>query len=251
MATPEFTDEDLMAYADGQLPEERASALDLALSQDPSLAERLALFVETSAAAKEALAPMLDEPVPDELVANVRALAEKSKPSATVTPFPPRPANSPAAPSRSFWQVPLAAGLALIVGFGAAQFTGAGDTVDGELILAGLGSPEVIGALTSVASGEETTLTGGERFAAIATFEDGAGALCREYELDRTTGETLVSVACHDGSDWSLRLAIAASSDSTGYAPASSLDTLDAYLTATEAGAPMSLEDEAAALARF
>ena len=117
--------------------------------------------------------------------------------------------------------------------------------------MAGLGSPEVIGALTSVASGEETTLTGGERFAAIATFEDGAGALCREYELDRTTGETLVSVACHDGSDWSLRLAIAASSDSTGYAPASSLDTLDAYLTATEAGAPMSLEDEAAALARF
>ena len=49
MQTPEFTDEELMAYADGELDEARAMTLDQALAEDAGLADRLALFVDTRA----------------------------------------------------------------------------------------------------------------------------------------------------------------------------------------------------------
>jgi hypothetical protein len=40
----------------------------------------------------------------------------------------------------------------------------------------------------------------------------------------------------------------AAASDASGYAPASSLEALDAWMIATEAGPPLSDAEEAAAL---
>ena len=58
-----------------------------------------------------------------------------------------------------------------------------------------------------------------------------------------------MSVACRSGDEWRVSFAVVAPGDAGGYAPASSAEALDAYLSAIEAGEPLSAEDEAEALA--
>lgn len=254
MGDPIFTDEELMAYADGELPEDRASELDLALVEDTELAERLAMFAETRSLSKEALQPMLDEPVPDHLLQRVKDLAAQSEQSGAEQPaadnnvvaFP----KSTEAPRTPLWQLPIAAGIALAIGIGVGLFLRPEATPTSGLQVAALNDQAIVGALATVASGEELMLDNGSRFTAIATFRDASETLCREFEYDQAAGSTVVSVACHDGQAWDVKLAIAAApSSDTNYAPASSLETLDAYLSATGAGAPIIGDDEAAALA--
>ncbi|GFE48427.1 anti-sigma factor [Roseobacter cerasinus] len=252
MQHPEFTDEELMAYADGELAEDRATDLDLALAAESDLAERLALFVDTRMLSKEALEPMLAEPVPEHLVAQVQALAAAGQtPDAptgeTVVAFPDKRA-APAAPP--LWKLPLAATLALAVGLGAGlSLAPTGETGGVGLQIATLTDPQIIDALHTVASGDDLLLQDGSRIAPVATFMDGSQALCREFELDRTDGLTVVSVACHRSGGWDVQMAVAsAAATETGYAPASSLEILDAYLAANEAGPPLDLQAEAEAL---
>jgi hypothetical protein len=243
MNAPAFTDEELMAYADGELAEDRAAALDLALGSDDRLAERLALFIDTRALSADALRPMLDDPVPAHLVQRVRDLAAAAQVAQNVVAFPAR------SPAQSVWQLPIAASIALAIGLGAGFMLRGQDAGDAPMQFAGTLDPAVTAALASLASGSSLTLADGARVEAIATFRTGDNALCREFEYDDSGGTTIVSVACHDGEAWRMRLAIAAAAtDDTGYAPASSLDALDAYLSATNAGAPLPLTEEATAL---
>jgi hypothetical protein len=250
MSAPEFTDEDLMAYADGELTEDRAAALDLALASDPALAERLGLFVDTRSIAADALRPLLDAPVPDHLVQRVRDLAARADaiagpeaPDSKVVAFPVRTQNRPV------WQLPIAASIALAIGAGTGLMLRGPDAPGSPLQIAAVTDPAITDALATLPSGASLPLADGGRIEAIATFQAEDNALCREFEYDQSGGTTFVSIACHDGQAWQMRLAIAsAPADETGYAPASSLEALDAYLAVTNAGAPLALADEAAAL---
>jgi hypothetical protein len=117
--------------------------------------------------------------------------------------------------------------------------------------LVGAGAP--VGPLLAaevdrLPAGQETRLGDGSVVRAIATFTDGAGQLCREFEVDGSG--TTVAVACRQAEEWRVAIAIDAPAGTDGYAPASSLAALDAFLGAIEASAPMTLDEEAAALAR-
>jgi hypothetical protein len=90
----------------------------------------------------------------------------------------------------------------------------------------------------------EAQLPDGRLFIAVASFTDSAGAFCREYTIGQGGGFGYISVACRNGVDWSLRFAIATDSGSEGYAPASSLEALDAFYSATGASQPLSEEAE-------
>jgi hypothetical protein len=61
-------------------------------------------------------------------------------------------------------------------------------------------------------------------------------------------GDTLVSVACHDGSAWNVRFALAAPANTGGYAPASSIEALEVWIEVSGMGDPLTHEDEATAL---
>jgi anti-sigma factor RsiW len=60
---------DLHAYADGQLSRERMGAMEAALAGDSALAGRVAEIRAQSAALRDALDPMLAEPIPQALLA--------------------------------------------------------------------------------------------------------------------------------------------------------------------------------------
>jgi hypothetical protein len=244
-----ITDEMLMAYADGELPADEAAEVERAVAADQALAARAALFAESRSAVQRAFA---DPPVvPASLEARIRAMAETDAAlhqsqtlQGNVIDLAARRRVVP------FWQVPAAAAIALGIGVGSTWLTAKDGDRTGGLEIAGLRDPAIIDALDTVPSGERVALPGGAALAAIATYRDGNGALCREFEHDRPGGSTVVAVACNVDEIWDVRFAIAAAAaNAEGYAPASSLEALDTFLSATEAGAPLAAEDEAAALA--
>lgn len=260
MTRPPLSDETLMAYADGELDADGVATVEAAIQADPEIADRVALFDLSRQKLTDGLGEA--ESVPAALLASVKAMAAKheaenqhdrpSEPS--VIAFPARaepPQATPRATQRVTpgWQLPLAASIALLAGLAVGPFLPwSGDDTTSQIAMTGLDTPGLTAALTSVASGQRIVLEDGSELEAIASFEDGAGTLCREFELDQPSGQTLVSVACHQNEAWSLRFAVAAGQNNDGYAPASSLEALDGYLTAIEAGEPLGLEAEADAL---
>lgn len=249
MTSADFPDDMLMRYADGELDAETAAAIERAMEGDDDLVARVGLFVETRAAVRAVLGPLLEEPVPPQLTAAVeRMVAERKSAAGAPAEILPFPQQDRAARR---WLLPLAASLAAVVGgLGGYWLAGGGQPAPPGLHIAGIDGPVLADALATVASGDEGRPVGdGRRFRAIATFRDSVQALCREFEVDDSAdGSTVVSVACLSGSQWRVTFAVVAPGDSGGYAPASSTEALDAYLAAIEAGPPMAAGEEAQAL---
>ena len=252
MTRHHFDDETLMAFADGELDDAAAAEVEAAVNADPALAERIALFAESRALARDAFLPRLDEPVPASLRAAVEAaIAEQERSGGTVVPLPRR---RPAAanqnrPRWSRFAMAAAASVAIVAAGLGGYLAGSGGDADGQQV-ALIAVPGIADALSTVASGEETELAGGTgSFRAVSSFVDGADRLCREFEYSATDG-AYVAIACREATDWSLAFAMGTGGNTGGYAPASSLETLDSYLMAIEAGQPLSPEEEAAALAQ-
>jgi anti-sigma factor RsiW len=254
MSKPDFSDEELMRFADGELDPETAARLERAMETDDELVSRAALFIDTRSAAKAALAPLLDEPVPPQLERAVAEMAMKQRAGATVVPFP----SPQAAASARRWRLPMAASIAAVlgglcgywladVGGPAPEGRPKGLHVGGVVVEPGLDD-----ALAALPSGQEKALPqSGERFRAIASFRDGAQTLCREFELDSPDRSTIVSVACRSGAAWLVTFAVAAPGATDGYAPASSTDALEAYLAAIHAGPALDAAAELQSLAEI
>jgi hypothetical protein len=207
------------------------------------------------------MTPLRDIPVPEALEASVRAMIEAHGEGrgvgSTVLPFnqpartPPRAANQN---NGARWAIPIAASLTLIAGAVGYLAATVGETGPGAGApqIALFQAPGLERALSTVASGGQSLLDGGVgEFRAIASFRDGSERLCREFELEDPSAAAFVGVACADGESWRVTFAMTTAVDEGGYAPASSLDVLDSYLSGIEAEAPMSAEEENAALSQI
>ncbi len=249
----QYSDTTLMAYADGELDDATRSEIERALTEDAALSARVDMFRATRKAASDAFKGHLEEPVPDALAAQIAGMVErhehpKVEPAGNVVAFKPKPRFS-----MPRFDLAIAASVALVaggaIGYFASGYGGIAPT--NSILTADLTDPSLPAALRTVEAGEETALERGGRFRAIASFRDEADTFCREFEVDHPDASTAVSVACQAGEEWRVRFTVVASSADGGYAPASSLEALDAYLTAIGAGAPLSEEDERAALQRL
>lgn len=232
----DLDDETLMALADGEIDDEEAARLHARIGADPALSERYALFARTSTLARDAALADPEAVVPPDLAARIRGMASTPDKGQNVVPLR-RPASR--------WPaLALAASLALAVGLAAGLFLApdapgaAGPALTADL-------QERLGTLPS---GAEAELPDGRRMTVVASFTDGSGAFCREYETAEPGLPGYVTVACRGDEGWSLRFAVARASDGTGYAPASSLEALDAFYAATDASQPLSAEAESAYL---
>jgi len=105
MKTLPISDGDVHAYVDGRLPAARAALVDEALANDPALAARVAEMRAQNAALRDAFDLVLDEPIPEHLLA------------AAVPP--PLGRSVAARASRYRRALPVAFGIAatLVVGF--------------------------------------------------------------------------------------------------------------------------------------
>ena len=76
-----LSEDDLHAYADNQLPPERAQAISAVLAREPALAGRVAEIRKQNALLRDSLDPWLAEPLPRELlVASARSSAHPRLP---------------------------------------------------------------------------------------------------------------------------------------------------------------------------
>jgi hypothetical protein len=229
----DIDDDTLMALADGEIDGDEAARLHAEIEADPDLAARYALFTQTSGWVKAAALADPEAAVSPDLQARIREMAA-STPTETENVVPLR------RPAPRWRPVALAASLALAVGLSAGLLLAPGGSETGVPML----SAAVQEQLGTLPSGAEAGLPDGRRVSVVASFTDSAGAFCREYESTAQGGPGYVGVACRDGAEWSLRFAVATPSQTTGYAPASSLEALDAFYAATGASEPLSAEAE-------
>lgn len=244
-----FSDETVMRYVDGELDEETSARLEAELATDAELSRRLEMFAETRLGAQEALQPLLDEPVPEHLRASVEAMVARAK--ASPEQQPPRIGTGKPrlfSPANDWVRMAAAASIAAVLGVATGMTVGDRKPAD-TLQIAGAGSGPLVVALRSIPTGGETALDGGaSRFKAIASFRDTQQTLCREFELTVPSSSKVTSVACVEAGQWKLRFAVNLPDSGQSYAPASSSETLDAYLAAIHAGAPLGAAEEKAAL---
>src|SRR5262245_3051613 len=74
------SDETLMAYVDDELAPTERAAIDASVADDPAIAARVATFRAQRERLARAFAPVLDEPVPERLIAVARQRPSTTEP---------------------------------------------------------------------------------------------------------------------------------------------------------------------------
>ena len=252
------SDEDLMAYADGEMPAAQAESLARLIATDETLRQRVEMFRQSRSLVAGALKPLADMPVPDSLEQSIRDMIAKSAAPAVATgedaadnviAFKAKAAQ-PVARAPRPWSLPLAAAIAAVVaGIGGYAAGLSGGTMPSDAVMVGSLLPADIGnALDSTAAGGEARRED-DRIRLIASVKTQDGTLCREFEIDSLqTAQTMAGIACRDAGQWRLDIAVAAPASESGFAPASSLSALDSYLAAIGASEQLSAEEESSAL---
>jgi anti-sigma factor RsiW len=119
-------DELLIAYLDGELDPETSKEVAMAIARDPALAREAQMLGETAAALRVMFDDVLQEPVPERLLAAARGELGESEAGEKIVRFPEarKPSANPSAASWRRWaSLPIAASVAcLIVGGGVGYF---------------------------------------------------------------------------------------------------------------------------------
>lgn len=238
MAQLHFSDEVLMAFADGELDETVAATVEQAIAADPAIAKRVADFLRSRRLVRSAFHEGTGTDVPPELSAAVQAQIERfEKPGSDRAPPGIRNIQRQPLPRRWHVGMALAASVAAIAVATAGYLTGRHASPSPGLgPIAFLEAPEIDRALSESPSGQEHNLPFG-RMRMISTFRTASGALCREFRLHAAAG-TSDAVACHD-KGWKVTFAIASGVNDNAYVPSGGADPMETYLQNAGAGAPL------------
>jgi hypothetical protein len=213
------SDEMLMAYADGEADEATRTLIEAAMRDHPELRRRVAHHRALRQAVQGAFAEVLDEPVPQRLVA-----AARGAPAGNVVDFAgARNAAAVKAPRRGLrWQpAAMAASLLLGLALGYLGWRGSNPVVtsNGELV-AGAGLADALSTQLSSDRAPGRVATTG------LSFRAKSGDYCRTFSL--TGMHTNSGLACREGGDWKIKV-LAQSSEkpvsSSAFRPAASADS--------------------------
>lgn len=228
MAEARVSEEELIAWLDGELPPAAADRIARAVAADPALAERAEAHRRLKARLRAAFGPLLDQPV---------ALP---RPAAEVHSLDSARAMRRLRAGRSQgWALPMSIAASLVVGVlvGHEMITPPPSGIADRPNALALAAP-IAAALDRQASG----VAGPVRVA--LSFRDRAGDYCRSFDARHLEG-----VACRQGGGWRLRYAAPADNGSGDYRMAGSDPAKAAAIQAMIAGEPLDAQAEKAALA--
>jgi anti-sigma factor RsiW len=220
-----FSDEVLMAYADGVLGAEMRQAVELAMQHDAALARRVAQYKTRRANAFAGFAPA-EEPAPQRLrgvrqatvinLGEVRARREASQLAA----------RKAAQPKRWTWQVWGALCGVLLLGVAAGKFgldyLMQPDAGKAETLSSRDGSLTAQGRLAIALDQQLSSTQGGQLAAAAlpasataaaspvrigASFVSNEGSYCRSF-VSGGSVQDLAGLACKAGQDWRVLLVV-------------------------------------------
>jgi hypothetical protein len=196
-----ISEETLMAYADGELDAASRASVEAAMQEDPDIAKRVARHRALRAAMRGAFSAVLEEAVPDRLIAAAR---QRAAPRGAVADLSlAREAAQrkiSAAPGRRWQPAAMAASLLLGLGLGFLAWHG-----PRALIEPGAGGGLVASAaLAEALSGQLSDDRAADRAAIIGlSFRDKSGAYCRTFALRGNAAGS--GLACREGTDWKIR----------------------------------------------
>lgn len=217
----QLTDEQLMAYADGELDPPARAGVEAALAQDPEARRRLQIFMATGAPLSDLFSKPMREPVPAHLLARI-AFKEPSRARPLRSALLDRNVlrilfAGPRWASAVAWSVPvllLAAGVVW-------HSLGTEDHLQ-QLVTLEQGQIFAQGplnaALETAPSGSDVSLGSGATaftMQAVLTFKNRRQDFCRQYDV-KTPDSAYAGIACR-GNDgrWRLDLHIAVAPHST------------------------------------
>jgi hypothetical protein len=179
-----FSQETLMAYADGELDDETRRAIEAEMAVDPEVAREVARQRAMRADVGAAFAGVLDERIPDRLLHAAK--------------------KSPAIEPRRHWSWPewtsIAASLVIgvIAGRAILQPTGAKDGI----IATGSDGHIVAGGQLAQALSEQLSSEDGSGVDIGLTFRSKSGEYCRTFGT--RVGMNVVGFACRDAEVWRI-----------------------------------------------
>jgi len=251
MIRPTSMDKDrLAAFVDGELAPEEAAAVVMHLADHPQDQAYVDDLMAANAVLTRAFAAPLEDPVPPALRHLILGTAPEA-PTEKVVRFPAKARNRSglAAWGGLLAGAALAAGLAVAVylpGVGASGLTPGPLAADSPLAM----------ALADLPAGAALMLDGGAEAMILGSVPTPTG-FCREVEvIDAAEGVLKAALACTEGAGWTVavvlaeNLADAAESEGFGTASGAEAQSFAPFLDRIGAGAFLSPEQEAAAIAR-
>ena len=246
------SDETLLAYVDGELDERARVEVEAAMLTNPDIAARVARQQALRKRVHLAFERVLEEPVPDRLVAAVRGAAPALRESHENNVIPLR-RKQPASRRWSWpeWGV-IAASLAAGAVFSAIFLRYSSD----EPITAHNGHLFANGALAQALSDQLASNQAAGARAAVQigiSFRDKKGDYCRTFAL--RDASALAGLACHSGDGWHVDVLARGASVADAaaqYRPAASSMPKPILQSVEDriAGEPLDARGEAAAKAR-
>lgn len=255
-----FSDETLMAYADGELAEPEFSEVERAVRSDPAVAARVAQHQALRAEVFAAFAPVADEPVPPRLVA--AALPGKVADLSAVRAAraggghhaAPSASHAAGHGARRGWSWREWGGVAasLVVGVLVGSLVVGGGARDGAdraaIAVAGADGALVARGALADALSRQLAGDGGGVVEIGVSFAARDGALCRSFAVSQTAG-----LACRSGDRWRVVMTAEAEKGGSGEyrqagtaMPTAVLEAIDARI----AGATLDAQGEQAARQR-
>jgi hypothetical protein len=238
-----FSDETVMAYADGELDAATRAAVELAMASDPELARNVARHRGLRERLHHEFDPVLAEPVPEQLLAAASGAAAKARPSNVIA--------LKRSPVRQWaWPQWGAIAASLIVGVLIAPLLRREPT-EGPLGIRD-GKVLVSGALARALSEQlASNQTAGVPVHVGVSFLSRNGGYCRTFTL-RDQSE-LAGLACRDRDSWRVEALATrtATSGSGEYQPAATSlpPGIEQAVDALIVGEPLDARAEAAARA--
>jgi hypothetical protein len=195
----QFSDETLMAYADGEVDADTRRQIEAAMALDPALAERVAKHRALRADLGSAFGGVLDEPVPSRLLDAANS-SPATKRSATVTDLSAaRAAKSGDKKSRSWsWPEWTAIAASLLIGVLAGR--SALQPAQSEMFATTSGGIVATGELSAALSDQ---LSGTAKDANVQiglSFRAKGGNYCRSFAAGTAAG-----FACREDAQWRVR----------------------------------------------
>ncbi len=246
-----FTEEVIMAYADGELDDSTRFEVELAMRQDPALAEKIRQHQVLRSNVFDAFSGTLTERVPQRLQSAARSGKVVHLDSVRQLRTPPAP--PPGVPDKQGWSWPQWGALAatLVVGvlagsissqkLGSSAQLAAFHADSGALVAEGGLSQALTAQLASGAAADAPVRVG-------VSFVAKDGQYCRSFMLPKMAG-----LACRSGDGWRIPVMASAAASAPGAyrqagseMPAAVLDAIDERI----AGKPMDAAAERAASAQ-
>lgn len=241
MTTATWTDEQLSAFLDGELPASDMEVLSRDIEADRDLAARLERLGGANAAYRAAIGAIDKQPMSAGLAAAMAAPAP-----AKVIPLRSRSIGAFVMEHRAMAAALVCAAAVWSVSSAIRPSGQALPDLQGQIAA----SSPLYRVLEETPSSVPVTLPGGAKATPRLTFTTASGDYCRQYQLMSEAGGS-EAIACRRNSSWHVEVAVfgvvgGAGDYQTASAPAS--QTLEAFVDGAIAGSPLNADEEAAAI---